>query len=400
MSHIEVLWDDAAAARYFRRLASFSRLILFDKRGVGMSDRISGAATIQDRMDDVRAVMDATGSERAALCGMSEGGAIAAVFTATYPARVSGLILFNGQIMPWMDPEMRAVFRAYADEHWGEGLSVHLGAPSVSDDPQIRALCARLERLALSPAEAVTTGAMNDLIDVRAVLPSISVPTLVMHKAGDLTVSAAQGRMASELIPNAKFVELSGTDHLPYWEDPDASLGLIEEFVTGQRHLVEPDRVLATVLFTDIVDSTRMTARVGDRRWKQLLDGYDGMVDRQLVQFRGRLVKTTGDGTLATFDGPGRAIECAGAVREGAQELGLTIRAGLHTGEVELRGQDVTGLGVTIASRVCALAGGGELLVSRTVSDLVVGSRMEFEDRGEHELKGVPGVWRLFAVSG
>jgi pimeloyl-ACP methyl ester carboxylesterase len=398
MSHIEVVWEDQASARYLRSVSAFSRLILFDKRGVGMSDRIEGIATIEDRMDDVRAVMDAVGSQRAALCGMSEGGAIAAVFAATYPERVSELILFNGQIKPWIKPDMRPSIDAYINDHWGEGGSITLGAPSVADDPQIRSHAARIERMSTSPAGAVAIGAMNDQIDVRSVLPTVSVPTLVMHRTGDLTVDITQGREAAELIPNARMVELPGTDHLPYWEDCDTTLGLIEEFVTGHRRPVESDRLLATVLFTDIVGSSAKAALLGDRQWKELLDDYDAMVNNQLGRFRGQMIKTTGDGTLATFDGPGRAIRCAREVRDAAQRLGLALRVGLHTGEIELRGEDVTGLAVVIANRVCTLANDGELLVSSKVKDLVVGSGIEFEDRGEEQLKGVPGAWRLFAV--
>jgi class 3 adenylate cyclase/pimeloyl-ACP methyl ester carboxylesterase len=399
ISHIEVLWEDAAAAHYFRRLASFSRLILFDKRGVGMSDRMVGPATIEERMDDVRAVMEATGSTRAALCGMSEGGALAAVFAATYPERVAELILFNGLIKPWMASEARGTFKDYFDRYWGTGLgTIRLGAPSVADDPQIQAFVGRLERLALSPTEAAAVTEMNDRIDIRSVLSAISVPTLVMHRASDQSVDVSQGREAARLIPAATFVELPGADHFPYWEDPETSLGLIEEFVTGRRHHVEPDRVLATVLFTDIVDSTKVVASVGDSRWKALLDDYDVMVDRQLSYFGGRLVKTTGDGTLATFDGPGRAVHCACAIRDAVSALGLQVRVGVHTGEIETRGDDVGGIGVHVAQRVQAAAQPSEVLVSETVPRLVIGSQIEFTDRGEHELKGVPGRWSLFAV--
>jgi pimeloyl-ACP methyl ester carboxylesterase len=400
VSHIEVVWEDQASARYLRRVSAFSRLIMFDKRGIGMSDRIEGVATIEDRMDDVRAVMDAVGSQRAALCGMSEGAAIAAMFAATYPERISGLILFNGQIKPWIKPDLRALIDAYIDEHWGDGGSITFGAPSVADEPQIRSHAARIERMSISPAGAVANAAMNDQIDVRSVLPTVSVPTLVMHRTGDLTVDVTQGQEAAELIPNARMVELAGTDHLPYWEDCDTTLGLIEEFVTGHRRPVEPDRLLATVLFTDIVGSSAQAARVGDRRWKELLDDYDAMANDQLGRFRGRMIKTTGDGTLATFDGPGRGIRCAREMRDAARGLGLTLRVGLHTGEIELRGEDVAGLAVVIANRVCTLANDGELLVSSTVKDLVVGSGIEFEGRGQHELKGVPGTWRLFADKG
>ena len=349
-------------------------------------------------MDDVRAVMDAAGAATAAVCGISEGGAIGAMFAATYPERVGVLILLNAAIKNWLPPDLASVVSEYIEQSWGEGQSLELGAPSVEDDERIRTWAGRVERLSASPATMAAMVAMNTAFDVRAVLPAISVPTLAMHRVGDRVVSVEHGREAAQLIPAARYVELPGTDHLPFFEDPEVTLGLVEEFVTGTRHRTEPDRVLATVVFTDIVASTEHASRLGDRRWKETLDAYDGLVSQELARFRGRLVKTTGDGTLATFDGPGRAIRCAQAIRQTSKALKLDVRAGVHTGEIELRGDDVTGLAVVIGHRVSELAGSGEVVVSGTVKDLVAGAGIEFEERGEHDLKGVPGSWHLFAV--
>ena len=401
-SHLEVFWEEPAVARYLSRLASFSRLILFDKRGVGMSDRIEGVPTVEERMDDVRAVMDAVDSPRAALVGMSEGGAIGAVFAATYPERVSSLVLLGAAIRCWMSPDIDLddpEVIAFLDEHFGEGGFVFMGAPSVAQDDRIRAWGARVERMGMTPTSSRALLRMNTSFDVRSVLSAVTTPTLVIHRTGDLVVGVDQGREAAELIPGARYVELAGDDHLPYFDDPDTTLGLIEEFVTGERHPVEADRVLATVVFTDIVNSTEHASRIGDRNWREALDSYDLSVDRELERYRGRLVKSTGDGTLATFDGPGRAIQWARSIRAVTHGLGFDIRAGLHTGEIELRGTDIAGLAVVIANRVSAKAGPGEILVSSTVKDLVAGSSIEFFDRADHELKGVPGAWHLFAVA-
>ena len=400
ISHIECYWEEPSVGRYLSRLASFSRLMTFDKRGVGMSDRIEGVPTLEARMDDVRAVMDAAGSKRAFLCGMSEGGAIAAMFAATYPERVHGLVLFNAAMGNWLPPEFETQVDEYVQDHWGTGGSIDAGAPSVAGDEHIRAWSARVERLAASPATVAAILKMNTAYDARPVLPAISAPTLVLHTVGDLLVSVEQGRESADLVPGARYVELPGTDHLPFFQDPETSLGLIEEFVTGERYSVATDRVLATVVFNDIVSSTALASQLGDRGWKQTLDTYYAIVEQEVERFGGRLVKTTGDGTLMTFDGPGRAIRCAQAVRDRASRLDLELRTGCHTGEIELRGDDVTGMAVVIGQRVAALAGPGELLASSTVKDLVVGSGVEFEDRGEHELKGVPGSWKLFDVAG
>ena len=401
VSHLEVFWEEPSVARYLSRLASFSRLILFDKRGVGMSDRFDGVPTLEERMDDVRAVMDAVDSPRAALLGMSEGGAIAAMFAATYPQRVSSLVLLGMATRCWVPADVDfddpAVI-AYIDEHFGDGSSIESGAPSVADDPRVRAWAGRVERLGMTPTSLRTLLKTNTSFDARSVRPPVSVPTLVIHRTGDQTVAAEQGREAARLIPGARYEELPGSDHLPYFDEPDKTLALVEEFVTGRRHAPESDRVLATVMFTDIVDSTGHTSRLGDRRWKDLLAQYDAMVERHLGEFRGQLVKTTGDGSVATFDGPGRAVEGAAAVRDGAHRLGIEIRTGLHTGEIELRPDDITGLAVVIAQRISASAHANEILVSSTVRDLTVGSTIAYEPRGERELKGVPGTWTILAA--
>jgi class 3 adenylate cyclase len=292
------------------------------------------------------------------------------------------------------DPEVIA----YIDDHFGEGLMLASGAPSVADDERVRAWAGRAERLGLTPTSFRELAKMNSAFDARSVLPAVSAPTLVIHRSGEQLVVVDQGRETAQLISGARYVELPGSDHLPYFDDPETTLSLIEEFVTGQRPVWEPDRVLATVLFTDIVDSTGHTSRLGDQRWKDLLAEYDGMVERSLGGFRGRLVKTTGDGTVATFDGPGRAVQCATIIRDGAQHLGIQIRAGLHTGEIELRTDDITGLAVVIAQRISAAATGNEILVSSTVRDLTIGSTIRYDNRGERELRGVPGTWTILAA--
>jgi pimeloyl-ACP methyl ester carboxylesterase len=403
MSHIEVFWEDPSVAHYLQRLASFARLIMFDKRGVGMSDRVASPATLEERMDDVRAVMDAAGSPRAALLGTSEGGAIGALFAATYPERVSSLVMLNASTRCRFDttlsePELEALVVEHLAEHHGSGESIEAGAPSVAHDPSIRAWAGRVERLAGSPASALAMFMMNLAFDARAALPAVLIPTLVIHRSGDRVVDVEQGREAARLIPSARYVELEGTDHLPFWEDPEATLALIQEFTTGERFDVEGDRVLATILFTDIVESTRHASTVGDRRWKDLLERYDSIVDREIDRFHGKVVNTTGDGTVATFDGPGRGVHCALCIRDAAHSIGLAIRAGLHTGEVMMRGNDITGLAVVIAQRVSAMAASGEVVVSRTVRDLTVGSALEYDELGEHQLKGVPDTWTLLRV--
>ena len=396
VSPIEQLMELPSYVRFVERLASFSRLILFDKRGTGSSDRVSinELPTLEQRMDDVRAVMDAVGSERAALVGSSEGGPMSILFAATYPERTTALVLigtlakFGHQPLEWIE------------KHWGEGRGAALFAPSLADDPEFTKFMARFERQGASPSAAAALMKMNQDIDVRKILPAIRTPTLVMHRAGDRVIPVDRGREIARLIPDARYLELEGEDHLPYVGDGDAIVDEVQEFLTGVRPDPEPDRVLATILFTDIVGSTATTAEVGDRRWKELLDAYYSSARKELKRFRGREVKTTGDGLLATFDGPARGIRCATAVRDSARAIGIETRSGLHTGECEVMGEDIAGIAVDIGARVEAEAESGEVLVSSTVKDLVAGSGLEFEDRGVRQLKGVPGEWQLFAVTG
>ena len=406
VSHVEIAWEEPSYARFVRRLASFSRLILFDKRGTGLSDRVSvdKLPTWEERMDDVRAVMDTVGSERAAQMGVFDGASISAAFAATYPERTSALV-FYGEFAKPSDfhptAEQLQIVLDAIEQSWGQGMDLPRFAPSRADDPHFKRWWARLERLGASPSAAVSLQRMNmQPSGTSYILSSVHVPTLVLHRTGDRAVSVEEGRYAAEHIPGAKYVELPGEDHLPFVGDADAILDEVQEFLTGVRPAPEPDRVLATVLFTDIVGSTQRAAELGDRRWRDLLDSYYGLARRELDRFRGRELKTMGDGFLATFDGPARGIRCACAVSDSAAELGLDIRAGLHTGECEMIGEDVGGIAVHIGARVAAEAMAGEVLVSSTVKDLVAGSGLEFEDRGPRRLKGVPDEWRLFAVTG
>jgi pimeloyl-ACP methyl ester carboxylesterase len=407
VSHVEHWWEEPSSARSLQRLASFSRLILFDKRGTGLSDPVAGVPTLEERMDDVRAVMDAVGTERAALFGASEGGPMCCLFAATYPDRTSALVLYGSAPRGSPDPgspsiPSMGVPGRFVDAFawgWGEGVTLPLFAPTMSGDERLREWWGRLERLGASPGMMRAAVQMAAETDITSILPTIRIPTLVVHRAGDLVVDAAGGRYLADHIPDAKYVELSGEDHLPFFGDIDALLDEIEEFLTGARQGPEPDRVLATVLFTDIVGSTKRAAELGDRRWRDLLESHHSMVRRQLERFRGREINTAGDGFLATFDGPARGIRAAEAITEAARGQGLEIRAGLHTGELDVVGNDVHGIAVHLGARVAALAGPSEILVSSTVRDLVAGSGIDFEDRGAHVLKGVPGEWRLFAVT-
>ena len=406
MSHLESQWEHPWSAGFLDRLASFSRLILFDKRGTGLSDRVGGIPSLEQRMDDVRAVMDAVGSERAALVGDSEGGPMSVLFAATYPERTSALVLYGSFARrAWApdhpygqtDEDLRTLIAAI-ESSWGEGAGVNVRAPGAAGDPGYQQWRARHQRLSASPGAAVALVQMNNEIDVRAVLPVIRVPTLVLHRRGDRAVPVEQARYLAENIPGARLKELPGIDHSPWVGDSESLLSEIEEFLTGSRHSVESDRVLATVLFADIVGSTEKAATLGDRRWRDLLDAYYTLARRELSRFRGREVDTAGDGFFAAFDGPARAIRCAATLSAGVRDLGLEVRAGLHTGECEIIGDKVGGIAVHIGARVAGLAGPGEVLVSGTVRDLVAGSGIRFEERGAHTLKGVPGEWRLFAV--
>jgi class 3 adenylate cyclase len=396
-------------SRFIERLASFSRVILFDKRGTGLSDAVSetGLPSLEVRMDDLRAVLDSVGSERTALLGHSEGGNMCVLFAATYPERTLALVTFSvyakrvwSAEYPWAPtPSERETWLRDVERTWGRPETIVDLAPSLVHNPTLLEQAARYWRLSASPQAAVALGKMNTQIDVRAVLPTIRVPTLVMHRTGDRDIDVEEGRYIASRIPGARYVELPGTDHFMWTEDADRVLDEIEEFLTGARPAHETDRVLATVLFSDIVGSTERAARLGDRRWRTVLDDFYEEVRRELARFRGREVDTAGDGFLATFDGPARAIRCAVAMRDGIRALGLEVRSGLHTGEVELAGDDVRGIAVHIGARVAALAGPAEVLVTRTVKDLVAGAGIEFEDRGAHLLKGVPEEWQIFAAS-
>ena len=406
VSHVEIAWDDPREAQFRRDLASFSRLILFDKRGVGLSDRVAGAASLEQRMDDILAVLDVAGSQRAVLVGISEGAPASLLFAATYPERVQALVLCGGMARSTWAPDypfatptddvLEAALLVQPTLFTGEDIEIW--APSLADDAQAKAWLGRYRRSSMTPGAMTDLFAMFLEIDVRSVLPSVAVPTLVLHRRGDRVVNRRAGEWMAGQIPGARYVELAGQDHLPWVGDAAAVVNEIEEFVTGERHVVEPDRVLATVLFTDIVGSTERASELGDSAWRKMLDEHDAVVRSVLARHRGREVKATGDGFLATFDGPARGIRCALELHAALADIDVQIRAGLHTGEVEVRGEDVGGIAVHIAARVQAAAAPGEVLVSRTVTDLVVGSGIAFDDRGSHPLKGVPGEWQLFAV--
>jgi len=408
VSHLEYFWQDPSYAAFLRRLASFSRLILFDKRGTGMSDRVpdSELPTLEQRMDDVRAVMDTVGSAEAALLGISEGGPMCLLFAATYPERTRAVIMIGSYARrmwapdhPWAThEEEHEAFLEEVARDWGGPVGLAARAPSQVGNEAFSRWWSTYLRMSVSPGAAETLTRMNAQIDVRHVLPLVRVPTLIVHRTGDRAMNVEGARYMAERIEGANYVELAGDDHLPFVGDQDQILDEVEEFLTGVRRGPEPDRVLATVLFTDIVGSTERAAALGDRRWRELLEAHHGVVRRELERFRGREVDTAGDGFLATFDGPARAIRCATAIRDGVKTLGLAIRAGLHAGECELHGSAVAGIAVHTGARVAALAKADEVLVSSTVKDLVAGSGIEFEDRGVHALKGVPGEWRVYAV--
>lgn len=407
VGHLDLLWEIPVRAHSYRRYASFARLIRFDKRGTGLSDRMESIGSLEDRVDDVRAVMDAVGSERAALVGISEGGPMSILFAATHPDRTSALILVDSFARikqapdyPWgtADEALRRL-REITSQTWGNGTIISLFFPTLKGDERWRDVLARVEQYSASPGAVLSILEMIGEIDVRPVLPTLSVPTLILHRERDPMVSVECGRYLARTIPGARYVELSGTDHLAVEESQaDLEIDEIEEFLTGVRHGPDPDRALTTVVFTDIVSSSERAAELGDRKWREVLDSHNALIRRALERFRGREVKTTGDGFLATFDGPARAIRCASAIRDGVRGLGIEIRAGVHTGECEVLGEDIGGIAVHIGARVAAMAGNGEILVSRTVKDLVAGSGIEFEDRGTRSLKGIPEEWQLFAV--
>ena len=408
VSNVELAWEEPRLASFLSRLASFSRLITFDKRGTGLSDRVPDdqLPTLEERMDDLRVVMDKVGSERAALFGVSEGGNLCALFAATFPERTTALVMADTYAKrvwspdyPWAPtPEKRQKEYELVEREWGNLMDLDHYIPSKIGDETFARRLATYWRRAASPGAAVALLRMNTQIDIRSILPTIRVPTLILHRTGDLDVNVEEGRYIAARIPGAKFVELPGDDHLPWIGDQDAFLDEVQEFLTGVRPPRAVDRVLATIMFTDIVGSTEFAARIGDQAWKSLLQQHDALVRKELVRFRGREEKTTGDGFFATFDGPARAIRCASSIRDNVRRLGVEIRAGLHTGEIELGDDHVGGIAVHIGARVAANAEPGEVLVSSTVKDLVSGSGVTFADRGLHTLKGVPGEWRLFSA--
>lgn len=407
ISHLELDWTNPWIDAYLGALMSFARIIRFDKRGTGMSDPVPGVPTLEERMEDVRAVMDAAGSETAAILGLSEGGPMAALFAATYPERTSALILYGSFACGGAEPEEGGItkenYPAILEilDDWGEGRITELFAPSVVSDESTRRLIGTYERMAASPGMAKALILAANEIDVRDVLPSIRVPTLVLHRRDELVSPVAAARYMARAIPGARLVELPGSDHAPWVGDREALVNEIEEFLTGARHVHEADRILATVVFTDIVASTEQAATLGDARWREVLESHDAISRAEVERFRGRVVKSLGDGMLATFEGPARAIRCAEAIRDRvADELDIQVRAGVHTGECEAMRDDLGGMAVHIGSRVASQARPGEVLVSSTVKDLVVGSGLQFQEAGEHELKGVPGAWRLFRLAG
>ena len=408
VSHLDLHWDSPASTRFLEQLGTLARVILFDKRGMGLSDPVDEAPTLEVRMEDARAVMDAAGSERATLFGMSEGAPMAVLFAATYPERVSALILWGAMARAAADadyswaPPRQALVEANEEliaPLWGQGETIEIFNPSLAGDPRARELQARLERQAASPGRVRRLYDMFLDFDVRDVLPLVQAPTRVIHRTRDLAVPVGAGRWLAEQIPGATFVELAGRDHAPWIGDADAVLAEIEEMLTGARPPPTPERVLATVVFTDIVGSTELAAELGDAEWRRVLETHRRAVRTEIEQFRGREVNTTGDGFLVIFDGPARAIRFARAVTELVDRAAIELRSGLHAGECELLGDDVGGIAVHIAARICGLSRPGETLVSRTVKDLAAGSGIGFDSRGSHRLRGIPDEWELFAIA-
>ncbi|MGY2931923.1 class 3 adenylate cyclase/pimeloyl-ACP methyl ester carboxylesterase [Bradyrhizobium sp. GM6.1] len=402
VSNVENYWEQPDFARFLRRLSSYARVVTFDKRGTGGSDRVSELPGLDIRMDDLRAVMDAAGMEQAALLGISEGAPLSVLFAATYPERCRALALYGSfsRFSYWFpSDEALANFFGYVEKAWGSGGSIQRFAPSRANDIGFQQWWGRNERLGASPSAVTALMRMNSQIDISGILPAVRVPTLVLHRTDDQVVDVAGGRDVAAHIPGAKLIEFPGIDHIFYvGEGAEAISDAIEEFLTGAPARIDADRVLATVLFTDIVGSTEKAASLGDLRWRNLLDAHHATIRRVLARFRGREVKTTGDGFLATFDGPARGVRCACAIVDEIKLLGIEVRAGLHTGECEVIGDDVGGIAVHIGARVAALAGRSEVLVSSTVKDLVAGSGLRFDDRGAQSLKGIPGEWRIFAT--
>jgi class 3 adenylate cyclase len=406
-SNIEIMWDEPRSARWLRRMGSFCRLIHYDKRGCGLSDRGADLSSFPERVSDMLAVMDAEGVDRAFIGGFSDGGTMSAFFAATYPERTEGVLLIGTtpswvrrDDLPWnLDLDSwRALAQRWSDQ-WGTGvISAQLLAPTMVNDPDYLGWLARYERQAATPAAVVKIWDVNFEIDIRSILSTIRVPALVIHHS-DEPLSVENGRYLAAKIPGARLLELPGEDHLPWLGDQDSMLDAIEEFVTGRRTQVSGDRVLATVLFTDVVDSTRRATEIGDAAWRRLLDDHDELTARVVRQSSGNVIQQTGDGVLATFDSPSRAISAADELHRALHGFDVRIRAGLHTGEIERRGSDISGIGVNIAARVQALATSGETLASSTVKDLCAGAGFAFEDHGMHELKGLDGAWRVYRVS-
>ena len=409
VSHVENFWEEPRPAHFYRRLASFARLIIFDKRGTGMSDPVpvGQLPTLEQRMDDVRAVMDAAGSERAALVGISEGGPLSLLFAATHPDRTAAIVLIGTFArIAWAPdytfgtpPEAYDALLQRMERGWGKGVLLSAMAPSLANDAAAREWWGRFQRQACSPGAAVALLRMAYEIDARPILPAIRVPALILHRVGDRIMPIEHARYMAQRIPGAEYAEFPGVDHFFFIGDANAYLERTEEFLTGQRHDRESDRMLATVLFADIAGSTERAVQLGDSRWHELLDSFYSVARRQLERFRGREVDSAGDGFFAAFDGPARAVRCAAAIGSGVRSLGLEVRAGVHTGECEVIGEKIGGIAVHIGARVASRASPGEVLVSRTVKDLVAGSGITFQDRGTHELKGVPGEWNLYAVT-
>ena len=408
ISNVERIWDEPSVAQFLGRLASFSRLILFDKRGTGLSDRGFGHLTLENRMDDVRSIMDAVGSKRAAVLGMSEGGNMSMLFAATYPELTSALVLFGcfargswAADYTWgTTPAEQNEWNRHVEEDWGGSFFVSKLTPSRAGDLSFTTWFSSYLRMGASPRDALMFSRASADIDVRHILPAIWVPTLVMHRRGDLSAHVEEGRYIAERVVGAKFVELEGEDHNLWAGDMDSVAGEVEEFLTGTRQIGHDiDRVLTTLLFTDVVGSTERAAALGDRRWCDLLARHDAVVRLCIERHRGREAKMTGDGFVAHFDGPARAVRCALDIVEAVRALGLEIRAGVHTGECHVRGDDLTGITVHVAARVAALGGAGEVVASSMVKDLVAGAGLAFIPRGVHALKGVPGEWELFTAS-
>jgi pimeloyl-ACP methyl ester carboxylesterase len=406
VSNIDLFWEEPSFVRFFQGLAEFSRVILFDKRGCGLSDKVLHAPTLEERMDDVLAVMDAVGSDRVSLFGYSEGGSMSSLFAATYPERTQALIVAGGYARKlkaddyeWgVTEEDRQAYFDELPDVWGGPVGIEYIAPSRANDLRFKEWWAKFLRNSASITTSALISRANMEVDIRHILPSIQVPTLILHAKGDLLVTIENGRYLAEQIPGASLVELETPDHLPWVGNPEQVVAEIKGFLTGHHEEHDVDRAVVTVLFTDIVDSTRLASELGNTAWWDLLEAHNAAIRHELTIHRGREVKSTGDGFHAVFDGPARAIRCGCAIREAVTRIGLSVRIGMHTGECELRSDQIEGVAVHIAARVAALAEGGEVLVSQTVKDLVAGSGLEFEDRGEHALKGVPEKWRVLAV--